>query len=447
VTVARDVDVLVAGAGIAGVSVAAALSGAGYEVVLVEPGLDETKRLAGELVHPPGVADLAELGLLAPLEKAGALPVRGFAVYPDRDQPPAILPYGEIAGLAREGFAIDHVALSDGLRRAAELLPRVRLWLGARVVDLDVDRGGRAEALVAGPAGTVRVRARLVVGADGSASSLRRLAGIGHDRVRVSHMVGYLVHGAAVPCAGYGNVFLGGPAPVLAYAVAPDAVRVMFDVPDNPRGLDAPATDGEYLDALPASFRAAVAAAMRMAPRLVSANYTLTAHAVVRGRLALVGDAAGCCHPLTATGLSACTRDAVRLRQALADTGGDVPAALPRYARLRGGPQKTRMALAEALYAAFAGSSPEMRLLRRALLRYWSRSRRGRAASLALLSTHEGRMSRMALQYARVAGQALASLVARRPGPEAFSLAARQRAMVRLSRTTLQYLREALTAR
>ena len=59
----RAVDVVVAGGGVAGVSVAAALGEGGYEVLVVEPGLDRTKRLAGELVHPPGVTDLGTLRL------------------------------------------------------------------------------------------------------------------------------------------------------------------------------------------------------------------------------------------------------------------------------------------------------------------------------------------------------------------------------------------------
>jgi hypothetical protein len=50
---------------------------------------------------------------------------------------------------------------------------------------------------------------------------------------------------------------------------------------------------------------------------LVSVNYSIQPAAVCLGRLALVGDAAGCCHPLTATGLTASTRDAIHLQQAL----------------------------------------------------------------------------------------------------------------------------------
>ena len=74
----HDWDVVVAGAGVAGVSVAAALREFGdRRVLVVEPGLDNTKRLAGELIHPPGASDLAALGLLDPLEQFGSQRVRG----------------------------------------------------------------------------------------------------------------------------------------------------------------------------------------------------------------------------------------------------------------------------------------------------------------------------------------------------------------------------------
>ncbi len=173
----------------------------------------------------------------------------------------------------------------------------------------------------------------------------------------------------------------------------------------------------------------------------MSVNYSIQPHAVCRGRLALVGDAAGCCHPLTATGLTASTRDAMHLRQALRETG-DVPAAVRRYATLREGPQRTRVALAESLYRAFSEQTPEMRLLRDGILRFWKRSRRGRAASLALLSTHEGRMSMMTLCYAQATGYAMVELVRRRGAAEhRASATARGLAALRLSRATLGVLR------
>ncbi len=435
-------DVVVAGGGIAGAAVAAALGESGYEVLVVEPGLDRTKRLAGELVHPPGVTDLVTLGLSDGLRQAGVVPVQGFAVLPEGDSAPYLLRYGEIPGLEAHGFAIDHADLMACLQDRLAGLPHVTVWSGARVTGVDLHHPDFATVTIAREGRDVRLRTRLAVAADGASSPTRASAGIGHDRVRISHMAGYLLRGARSPHPGFASVFLGGPAPALAYAIGADTVRLMFDVPANPHGLEAPDHDGAYCRALPEPFRSQVRAALSSQRALVSVNYSNQSHAVCLGRLVLVGDAAGCCHPLTATGLTASTRDAIHLQQALRDTGGDVPAAGRRYAALRARPQRTRVALAESLYRAFGEQTPEMQLLRVGILRFWQRSRRGRAASLALLSTHEGRMSMMALCYVHAAGYAMIELIRRRSaGGQRASMADRGRAALSLGRATLGVLR------
>ena len=101
-------DVIVAGGGMAGGSVAAALDRLGLRTLVVEPGLDSSKRLAGELIHPPGVANLAELGLLGSLEAAGGAPVLGFAVVCDGRS--HRLPYASLGTLRPTGFAMEHAA-------------------------------------------------------------------------------------------------------------------------------------------------------------------------------------------------------------------------------------------------------------------------------------------------------------------------------------------------
>jgi squalene monooxygenase len=439
--VEETVDVVVAGAGMAGAAVTAALSSLGYQVLAVEPGLDRSKRLAGELVHPPGVSDLQELGLLAPLRRLTPAPVLGFAVLPDAASEVFRLPYGEIPGVASHGFAIDHAALAGGLLDAIARLPHITLWLGARVTGVELDHPDFATVTIIRDSRPVRLRARLLVGADGASSTVRKLAGIRHERARISCMSGYLLRDVPAPHPGFASVFLGGSAPALAYAVGPDAVRVTFDVPAEDAGADPPRRDGGDAEALPEPLRSAVRDIMGSRSALVSANYSVVPESVYRGRLVLVGDAAGCCHPLTATGLSVASRDAIRLRQALRETCGDVPAALRRYAQLREGPQRTRVALAEALYEAFVARTPEMRLLRRGILRFWARSRRGRAASLALLATHEGRMSVLAVSYAHAVGYAMTELVRRRVDNGSPSLRDRVRAAYGLSRAMLRIIR------
>jgi 2-polyprenyl-6-methoxyphenol hydroxylase-like FAD-dependent oxidoreductase len=135
---------------------------------------------------------------------------------------------------------------------------------------------------------------------------------------------------------------------------------------------------------------------------LVSAGYLAVPQMVVRRRVVLVGDAAGCCHPLTATGLTTCTRDALRLRDAIAETHGNVPQALRKYSACRRIPEWTRLALATALYFTFREQSPEMHLLREGLMRYWKADANSRAVSMSLLSTCEGRMTVMAQEFAKL---------------------------------------------
>jgi 2-polyprenyl-6-methoxyphenol hydroxylase-like FAD-dependent oxidoreductase len=453
-------DVVVAGGGMAGASVAAALGELGYAVLVAEPGLDGGKRLAGELIHPPGASDLSQLGLLPSLERAGGVPIRGFAVWPDSIEPrpdasethrapvgteaACVLPYDEVSGLADHGLAVEHGAMTGALLRAVAERPHVSVWMGARVTALDLADADGVAVTLSRDGQDVRIRSRLLVAADGGSSHVRAMAGIGSTRTRLSTMVGFAVEGD-VPWPGFANVFVG-PVPVLAYQFQAGSVRVMFDLRKEARGVTAFGVEPSHVAVLPEPFRSAVRRAVDSQQPLVSASYSLVPDAVIKGRLVLVGDAAGCCHPLTATGLSVCTRDARRLRQALQERGGDVPAALRRYAELREGPQRTRVALASALYEAFSAPTPEMRVLRRGLLRYWARSRRGRAVSMALLSTHESRMGVMAIEYARVAGYSFLELTRRR-GASRESLGARGRAVVGLSRATVRYAAAALSGR
>jgi 2-polyprenyl-6-methoxyphenol hydroxylase-like FAD-dependent oxidoreductase len=398
-TVPKNIDVIVAGAGMAGAAAAAALAECGFQVLVAEPGLDPAKRLAGELIHPPGAEALAKLGLLAGLERAGGTRVVGFAVIYGA-QKPCLLPYAEAH--EPEGLALEYTALRARLLRALQDIPGVQVAIGTRIGALHLDGRRGAQVTLSENDEERTIRAQMVVAADGGASQLRKMAGIAARRQRLSTMAGLLLPDAELPHPGYGHVLLGAPGPILAYAPAPGQVRVMFDIPDNPDGVQALERDKSYLQALPEPLRRKARAELEAGNLLASANYLIVPERIVRGRLVLVGDAAGCCHPLTATGLSFCSQDGLRLRDAVREHRGHLDEALAAYEQRRQNPQRVRLALATALYEAFSSPAEEMKLLRDGLLRYWSHSPNGRAASLALLSTWESRMSVMAQEYARV---------------------------------------------
>jgi hypothetical protein len=190
--------------------------------------------------------------------------------------------------------------------------------------------------------------------------------------------------------------------------------RIMVDLPSGHGAVEllkAP----ELLAGLPVALRRAVIEASGKGQVLIAANETRLPEAVAIQSAVLIGDAAGCCHPLSASGLASCTRDARVLQEAVRRLPRDLPAAAQWYAAQRRAPQRTRIALASALYRTFSEPTPEMAALRVGLFRYWRQSRSGRSVSMALLSTREARISIMALEYARAVFHALLALA--RSGP------------------------------
>jgi 2-polyprenyl-6-methoxyphenol hydroxylase-like FAD-dependent oxidoreductase len=264
-----------------------------FNVLIVEPGLDNTKRLAGELIHPPGVAALRELGLMTALVNAGGVPVHGFVVFPGGSEATHGLPYSE-GGRANTGLAIEHAALAEALLTAVGRLPQVTVWKGSRVTAIDLGFPDSVGATVEHDGNSRQLRAPLLVAADGRNSRLRGMANVGHKQLHLSNMIGYRIRAGHLPHPGCGHVFAGGAKPVLAYQISSlDAgeARIMFDLPlksENPL----PAS----LAALPQPLRSAVEEAIETQTPLRSANYTIVPDKVSQDRLVLAGDAGGCCH-------------------------------------------------------------------------------------------------------------------------------------------------------
>ena len=236
-----DVDAVIAGGGVAGSAAAAALAALGWSVLIVEPGQHDDRRLAGELIHPAGVAGLAELGLLRVPEFAAAARLDGFAIFPETGLLDCMeLPYRHAGATPAVALALDHASICHGLLANVAALPSVSVARSWRVIGL---AGTDAEPIVqlrhAGV--TETVRCRMVVAADGASSPVRAHAGLRHRRTRNAVLTGYLVDRAVLPLPGHAHVFTAAGGPVLAYAIGEDRARVLFNrrlapaVPSGPR--------------------------------------------------------------------------------------------------------------------------------------------------------------------------------------------------------------------
>lgn len=310
-------DVLVVGGGPAGLAAALEARRAGFARVRVlerrRPPIDKA---CGEGLMPDGVARLAELGVEIPAQ--GSAPFGGIR-YVDGDlAAEGRFPPGRAPGGGR-GLGVRRTVLHQALtERAAGA--GVELSWGVKVTGLATGAGGLPAGVetTAGP-----IAARWIVAADGLLSPLRRQAGLAPrprprrpgagDRRRF----GVRRHFRLAPWSDLVEVHWGDRAEAYVTPVAPDEVGVAL-----------------LWSGGPARFGALLAGFPALARRLAGAPVTSRARGagpllqpvrrVVRGRLALVGDAAGYVDAITGEGLSLAFHQARALAAAQAE--GDLAA-------------------------------------------------------------------------------------------------------------------------
>jgi 2-polyprenyl-6-methoxyphenol hydroxylase-like FAD-dependent oxidoreductase len=278
------------------------------------------------------------------------------------------------------------------MTQAIEGLSNIALKRGTRVIG--IHQGNPSHVLVDvanGGGDTMTYRCRLLVAADGTSSRLARLAGIAVQNRPISTIVGYRLSIKNLPEAEFGHVFLGAKTPVLLYPIGSGQARILFDLPYQPGRRSTVEDCLSLSQMLPPTLRSEVEMAIATQPRMSLLTQAIKTDRSTAGRVALVGDAGGCCHPLTATGMTMCISDALMLESALRKHSDDIPAALRLYERRRRWPQTTRLAMAEALRDALSGSSAELQILRDGIFRHLRGSAKRRSATIALLSTADNR--------------------------------------------------------
>ena len=157
----------------------------------------------------------------------------------------------------------------------------------------------------------------------------------------------------------------------------------------------------EYAPVVPASLREAMLRSLREEPFEGCANHSITTASCAAPGVVLVGDAGGCGHPLTASGMTNAMNDVLTLGELVARSGPS-DAALSEYQRRRYDFVRMRDLFTDALYEVFRGQDQGSRALQEGVFAYWASSERSREASMNILSGEEVRISRFVSEYSRV---------------------------------------------
>ncbi len=295
-----EAEVLIAGGGPAGLAAGIAARRAGLEVLVLDRRRPPIDKACGEGLMPDGLALLRGLGV--ELEAGRMRPFRGIR-YLDGE----VVAEGRFPGVS--GAGIRRLELHRALVRRAEQAGVALEW-GVKVEGLD---GCRVETS-AGP-----FEARWIVGADGLRSRIRTWAGLDGPAARWQRF-GVRRHFHLAPWSDCVEVYWAGDCEAYVTPVAADEVGVAM-----------------LWSGRKAGFERLLAEFPRLEERLAGAEpaskdrgcgpLRQRSLAVVRDRLALIGDAAGYVDAITGEGLSIAFHQAEALAAALA--AGD----LGSYAR------------------------------------------------------------------------------------------------------------------
>lgn len=272
-----ETEVLVVGGGPAGLATAVELRQRGLEVVVIDRAAPPIDKACGEGLMPDGVRRLAQLGICLPTRHRAEL--RGIRYLDGESEAQAQFRRGT-------GLGVRRTVLHRAMIERAEASGADLIWeTPARGLERNrvlTDRG--------------EVRTRWIVGADGLHSRVRRWAGLDSGKVKYSRY-GIRRHVALAPWTDLVEVYWSDHCEAYVTPVSTDQVGVALlwsgEKSDFDRLLHRFPVLSERLEGAPRASRDRGAGRLEQRTR-----------AVYRGRVALVGDAAGYRDAITGEGVS-----------------------------------------------------------------------------------------------------------------------------------------------
>jgi 2-octaprenyl-6-methoxyphenol hydroxylase len=337
-----DFEVVIAGAGMVGSTLAAALGQAGIRVGLIE-GRDLSQGVGAD-----GRASALALGTARILQRIGVWPLmEAWGVSPihriqvsDGEGPWVAQLRREMLQAPALGYVVENQITQKALLQRIRECPSVTLFSPAQAQSFSPAADHiRVELAQEGSRQTLR--AALLVVADGARSRLREQAGIplsrwGYGQVCI---VSTLTHEHPHRQVAYERFQVSGPFAILPTS-DPHRSCVVWTVRQADRDRLMGLSEAEFLQAIRPCFGSQLGALLAASPRACYEPQRAHAQTYIGSRLALVGDAAHTTHPLGGQGANLGMRDVAALAALLIEaklTGQDPgdPALLQAYERCR----------------------------------------------------------------------------------------------------------------
>lgn len=334
-----DYDIAIVGGGIVGLTLACALKNSGLSVALIEAKPYSVAAAKGQAyaVHIISKRIFEGIGVWDKIlpQIATFRQVR----LSDADYPGVVEFHPADLGTEALGYVAEHEALLLPLQEFLQECPNVSYLCPTEVVKTHYEPTGVEISLLVGSE-TRTIRTRLMVAADGARSRIRTAAGINTRGWQYwqSCIVAFVKHEKPHNDTAYERFFTSGP-----FAILPlpgNRCRIVWTAPHEEAEALVALDDEQFLAELSLRYGDRMGRLKLEGSRFVFNVQLMQSDRYVLPRLALVGDAAHCCHPVGGQGLNMGIRDAAALAQVLQiahNQGEDIGnlLVLKRYERWR----------------------------------------------------------------------------------------------------------------
>lgn len=334
-------DIVIVGGGIGGSALATVMAKAGHSVLLLEKTTKHVDRVRGEWMAPWGVNELMRLGLYDAMMAAGGHHLTRSVRFDEFLPPDAAMemsqPITEMLPGVPGPMCLGHPAMCDVLNAEAK---KAGVEFLRDVSGINVTPGATPKVSYKHEGVTRELSARLVVGADGRASTVRKQIGIELEYDPVGHFFsGMLIEGAKGLPADTQWIGTEGDVHYLCFPQSDTRARLYLgfspDTPSRFSGKDGPARflDAFNLKSTPFSECFADATPAGPCPAYPNSD-SWTPKPYAKGVI-LVGDAAGHNDPINGQGLSVTLRDIRIIRDLLLGSQQWTEALFDIYAKER----------------------------------------------------------------------------------------------------------------
>ncbi|MBW4517537.1 MAG: FAD-dependent hydroxylase [Timaviella obliquedivisa GSE-PSE-MK23-08B] len=309
-------DVAIAGAGIAGLTLACALKDSGLRIALIETkprtaGLQQQRAYHLSLMTERIFTGLGIWQHILP----HITTFRQISLA-DADYPAVVDLRPEDLGTQNLGYVGEHRVLVQALLDALESSESVTWICPAEVIEVEYGTDA-AVVTIALDGEQQQIRTKLMVAADGGRSPLRQQAGI------KTHGWQYwqsCVTAVIRPEASHGNIareHFWSSGPFATLPLPNNRCQIVLTAPHDEARQWATGTEADFLAELNRRYQGQLGKLELLSDRLLFPVQLMQSDRYISPRLALVGDAAHCCHPVGGQGLNLGIRDVAALAQVL----------------------------------------------------------------------------------------------------------------------------------